>query len=84
MALIQGILGDRRVNVANYASCKISDLINAVRRKIEFISSDLDVNLSAFHFEDRLKKLDSNTQLFDAFLTNQDEESLRNLCGNLQ
>ncbi|MDR1303109.1 MAG: ankyrin repeat domain-containing protein [Puniceicoccales bacterium] len=69
-----GIFGDPRVNVENYETCGLGQLVNAVRRKIDYLRNRLGMALPDTTGS-MLQAIDYNTQLYNDFLSPQDDGS---------
>lgn len=74
MALINlvGISIDPRVNVNDYTTCGMNQLVNAIRWKIGFLQNQLGIPLPE-PYATQLRTLDYNTQLYNGFLAPQED-----------
>jgi hypothetical protein len=83
---IQNLLVDPRVNVNSYEHYPVNLLVDAIRRKIHFLLNQLGINVSDLPgaFVNKLHIIDTNTQLFDNFLTRPNEGTFRQLLSQLQ
>jgi ankyrin repeat protein len=81
---IVALWNDPRVNVDNYAACQLNQLVNAIREKIHYLSTQLAAKINLGDFGPQLWRIDANTQLLDNYLTQPNERNLRQLFLRLQ
>jgi hypothetical protein len=58
---------DPRVNVAHYETCPPNQLVDAIRRKIHYLHSQLAAKINMGIFDQQLWQIDFNTQLFNNY-----------------
>ncbi|MDR1906868.1 MAG: ankyrin repeat domain-containing protein [Puniceicoccales bacterium] len=79
-----GAICDPKINVTDYKSCEINQLIDAIHRKINFLLNKEAPLKFPQAEQQRLGQLDKNTQLYDNFLTKKDGPTLQQLFAQLQ